>query len=112
MAEAKVKEITLPVAGMSCAACVSKVEKALEGLDGVAAAKVNLAASKAGVEYDPAACSLADMEQAITGVGYEVPWDRIELLVLGMMGTHCQENIERAVGTLDCVSKVRVNLGT
>ena len=97
---------------MSCAACVNKVEKALAGLNGVASARVNLAAAKAGVEYDPAACSLADMEQAIAGVGYEVPWDRIELLVLGMMGTHCQQNIERAVGALDGVARVQVNLGT
>src|SRR3990172_7375962 len=72
MAEAKVKEITLPVAGMSCAACVSKVEKALEGLDGVAAAKVNLAASKAGVEYDPAACSVAQIRKAVRDLGYQV----------------------------------------
>jgi Cu+-exporting ATPase len=112
MAEGKAKEVTLPVAGMSCAACVNKVEKALEGLKGVASARVNLAAAMAGVEYDPAACSLADMEQAIAGVGYEVPWDRIELLVLGMMGTHCQQNIERAVGALGGVARVQVNLAT
>ena len=50
MSEGKAKEVTLPVAGMSCAACVNKVEKALEGLHGVASARVNLAAAKAGVE--------------------------------------------------------------
>ena len=65
MAKGKVEEITLPVAGMSCAACVNKVEKVLKGLPGVADAKVNLAAAKAGVEYDPAACSLTDMAEAI-----------------------------------------------
>jgi len=112
MAEGKLKEITLPVAGMSCAACVNKVEKALKGLPGVASAKVNLAAAKAGVEYDPAACSLTDIAEAISSIGYEVPWDRIELLVLGMMGSHCQQNIEQAVGALDGVAKVEVNLGT
>jgi Cu+-exporting ATPase len=112
MAKGKVEEITLPVAGMSCAACVNKVEKVLKGLPGVADAKVNLAAAKAGVEYDPAACSLTDMAEAIQGIGYEVPWDRIELLVLGMMGTHCQTIIEKAVGDLDGVAKVEVNLGT
>ena len=112
MAKGKVEEITLPVAGMSCAACVNKVEKVLKGLPGVADAKVNLAAAKAGVEYDPAACSLTDMAEAIEGIGYEVPWDRIELLVLGMMGTHCQQNIEQAVGALEGVARVEMNLGT
>jgi Cu+-exporting ATPase len=112
MAKGKVEEITLPVAGMSCAACVNKVEKVLKGLPGVAGAKVNLAAAKAGIEYDPAACSLTDMAEAVRGIGYEVPWDRIELLVLGMMGTHCQTIIEKAVGELDGVAGVEVNLGT
>ena len=41
-----------------------------------------------------------------------MPWDRIELLVLGMMGTHCQSIIEKAVGEMDGVAKVEVNLGT
>ena len=41
-----------------------------------------------------------------------MPWDRIELLVLGMMGTHCQSIIEKAVGELEGVAKVEVNLGT
>jgi len=112
MAKGKVEEITLPVAGMSCAACVNKVEKVLKGLPGVADAKVNLAAAKAGVEYDPAACSLTDMAEAVRGIGYEVPWDRIELLVLGMMGSHCQTIISKAVGELEGVAKVEVNLGT
>ena len=48
MAKGKVEEITLPVAGMSCAACVNKVEKVLKGLPGVADAKVNLAAGQGG----------------------------------------------------------------
>src|SRR3990172_3108076 len=112
MAETEVKEIALPVAGMTCAACVNKVERVLRGLPGVAGARVNLAAAKAGVEYDPAAVSLAELERAITDIGYQVPWDRLELLVLGMMGSHCQQIIERAVGELEGVASVKVNLGT
>ncbi|MFQ5879567.1 MAG: copper ion binding protein, partial [Dehalococcoidia bacterium] len=107
-----VKEITLPVAGMSCAACVNKVEKALRGLDGVEATNVNLAAAKAGVAYDPSLVGLEEMERAVEEIGYEVPWDRNELLVLGMMGTHCQQTIEKAVGEMDGVVRVKVNLGT
>src|SRR4030065_722857 len=106
MGRGKWEEVPLPVAGMSCAACVNKVEKVLKGLPGVADAKVNLAAAKAGVEYDPAACSLTDMAEAVRGIGYEVPWDRIELPVLGMMGTHCQTIIEKAVGDLAGGAKV------
>ena len=47
------KSVSLPVTGMTCAACARRVEKALLGTDGVRAANVNLAAEKATVEYDP-----------------------------------------------------------
>ncbi len=106
-----VQEITIPVAGMTCASCVSKVEKALKGL-AVQAASVNLAASKAGVVFDPEACTLPDMQRAVRDIGYEVPWARLELLVLGMMGTHCEEIIKKALSAMSGVVSVAVNLGT
>jgi Cu+-exporting ATPase len=41
-----------------------------------------------------------------------VPWERLELLVLGMMGSHCEEIITRALSELPGVVRVQVNLGT
>lgn len=104
--------MVLPVSGMTCAACVAKVTKALEGIDGVAGARVNLVAGRAGVDYDPRRVSPDQLERAIHDIGYEVPWDRIDLLVLGMMGTHCETIIGKAVGELPGVVRVKVNLGT
>ncbi len=109
---AGLQEVTLPVSGMTCAACVRKVEKVLKGLPGVEDATVNLSAGKAGVVFDPAACALPDMEKAIEEIGYEVPWSRIQLLVLGMMGTHCEDAIKTALGGMAGVVSVEVNLGT
>src|SRR3989337_4006111 len=92
--QTKLEELTVPVAGMTCAACVMTIEKALRGLHGVRDATVSLAGGKASVRLDPGACTLPDIERAIEDVGYEVPWARLELLVLGMMGgAHCEENI-------------------
>jgi len=107
-----VQEMTIPVAGMTCASCVVKVEKALLGLPGVQAATVNLAAGKAGVRFDPEVCTLPAMERAIHDIGYEVPWSRLELLVLGMMGSHCEGIIKRTMGAMPGVVSVAVNLGT
>ena len=45
---------TLPVEGMTCASCVSRVEKALAALPGVQEATVNLATETAAVKADPA----------------------------------------------------------
>ena len=62
--------------------------------------------------YDPHQAGPQQMVGAITALGYTVPWERVDLLVLGMMGTHCQSIIERAVGELPGVVSVTVNLGT
>ncbi len=111
-AASRSERIVLPVAGMTCAACVNRVEKALKRLNGVRDARVNLAAANAGVLYEPEAVGLPEMEKVVRDIGYEVPWDRIELLVLGMMGTHCEGTIKDALGQMAGVVEVRVNLGT
>jgi Cu+-exporting ATPase len=106
------ERITIPVGGMHCAACVSKVEKVLGEVAGVEEAQANLATANAAVVCDLAQLSLPAVEEAVRGIGYQVPWERLELLVLGMMGTHCQEIIERSVGELPGVVRVQVNLAT
>ena len=106
------ERITIPVSGMHCAACVSKVESALGDLPGVEQAQANLAASSAAVVCDLDQLSLPAVEEAVRDIGYQVPWERLELLVLGMMGSHCQDRIERAVGELPGVVRVQVNLAT
>jgi Cu+-exporting ATPase len=67
-----VEKITLPIGGMTCASCVSHVERALWSVDGVVSATVNLATEKATVEYLPGVANLADFKRAVTDVGYEV----------------------------------------
>jgi Cu+-exporting ATPase len=64
---------TLPVAGMTCASCVGRVERALRKVPGVSAASVNLAAQSASVEYLPGAVSVDDLRAAVEGAGYSVP---------------------------------------
>ncbi len=107
-----IEEITVPVAGMTCAACVSVIEKTLRGLPGVREATVSLAGGKAAVELDPEACTLHDIERAIEDVGYEVAWSRLQLLVLGMMGAHCEENIGGALKALPGVVSVQATSAT
>ncbi|MEE8403291.1 MAG: heavy metal translocating P-type ATPase [Candidatus Hydrothermarchaeaceae archaeon] len=69
--QANVEKATIPVGGMTCASCVSAIEKALQ-LDGVTRADVNLATEKATVEYFPSQISLSGIKKAITDTGYKV----------------------------------------
>ncbi len=68
--EAEEREVTIPIEGMTCAACSQRVEKALLRLDGVSKASVNLATEKATILYDPKATKLSAIKQSIEKAGY------------------------------------------
>jgi Cu+-exporting ATPase len=70
--------VELPVLGMTCAACVRRVERAIGNVPGVTRAEVNLPLSRAHVEMDPARATAAAAVAAIRGAGYEVPADALE----------------------------------
>ncbi|MDR1808635.1 MAG: heavy metal translocating P-type ATPase [Propionibacteriaceae bacterium] len=63
--------VTIPVGGMTCAACVKRVEKFIGRLDGVERVSVNLATEKATVAYNPLALRVTAIKEAITQAGYE-----------------------------------------
>src|SRR5688572_14295172 len=58
-------QLDLPVLGMTCAACVRRVERAVAAVPGVARADVNLALSRARIELDPAIATPAAAVAAI-----------------------------------------------
>ncbi|WP_423816185.1 heavy metal translocating P-type ATPase [Rhodocaloribacter litoris] len=65
-------ELTLGIRGMTCAACVRRVEKALRGVDGVLEADVNLATERATVRYVAGVTAPSDLRAAVRGAGYDV----------------------------------------
>lgn len=65
-----VREVTIPIGGMTCASCVAAVDRALTGLEGVSEASVNLATEKAKVVYDPSVVRLSNIKEAIEKAGY------------------------------------------
>ncbi|MEJ2314379.1 MAG: heavy metal translocating P-type ATPase [Nitrospirota bacterium] len=69
---ATVAKQTLPIKGMTCAACAARVKEALGSLDGVLSADVNLATERATVEYIPSQVGVRDFKRAVKDAGYEV----------------------------------------
>ena len=63
-------ELTLPVGGMTCAACVGHVEHALLALPGVDAAAVNLMTRSAKVSFDPSKQQPDALVAAVNEAGY------------------------------------------
>ena len=63
------EHLDLPITGMTCASCASRVEKKLNTLEGVAAS-VNYATEKATVDYDAGAVAPEHLLQAVEAAGY------------------------------------------
>ena len=62
-------EITLELEGMTCASCASRIERGLNGLDGVQAS-VNLAMEQAAVHYDESSLDVDALLAAVEEAGY------------------------------------------
>ncbi len=63
-------KVTIPVSGMTCAACSGRVQRALEKQPGVRDAAVNLMTGSATVRFDPASTGPATLVEAIRATGY------------------------------------------
>lgn len=64
--------IELQIEGMTCASCVSRIERALEKVPGVISASVNLATEKAIVVVASGAATRSSLEASVRTTGYEV----------------------------------------
>ncbi len=62
---------TIKVEGMSCGHCQMRVKKAVEAVDGVQKAEVNLQNKQVVVEYDEGKANLEKLKAAIKEAGYE-----------------------------------------
>ncbi len=103
------RALAFPVEGMSCAACATRIQKALEKLEGVRGVEVDLALERARVELAPEG-SLAEVVQAVERTGYGVPRETVTLAIEGMSCAACVRRIEQALRRVPGVLEARVNL--
>ena len=109
---------SLPIEGMTCASCVTRVEKALCSVPGVGEASVNLASETAELATAPAGRgvvappSLQAAVSAVEKAGYEVPRQTWRLRVLGMTCASCVGRVEKALARVPGVLSASVNLAT
>ncbi|MBJ9749060.1 heavy metal translocating P-type ATPase [Burkholderia cepacia] len=117
--------IELDIDGMTCASCVSRVEKALAKVPGVTRASVNLATERATVDAAPDVTA-ARLAEAVKQAGYgatpvagaaippaasTAPAD-LELDIDGMTCASCVGRVEKALAAVPGVARVAVNLAT
>ncbi len=72
MKKIETEKISIPIEGMTCASCVTRVEKAIANAPGVKKVSVNLATEKALVEIDPKEFDFNLIKAAVEESGYKV----------------------------------------
>ena len=103
---------TLGVEGMTCAACSTRVEKALAAVPGVEEATVNLATERATVRFDAAETTPLALAEAVRQAGYDVRTEEVSFAVGGMTCAACVGRVEKALQGADGVVEASVNLAT
>ncbi|UCH87690.1 MAG: cadmium-translocating P-type ATPase [Dehalococcoidia bacterium] len=115
MVEDKAREkqqVTIPVKGMTCVSCVSRVERALKKVPGVSEAAVNLASERATVMHDRRASSVEDLFKAVEDAGYEPRRESLTVGVEGMTCASCVRRVETALKKVPGVLSASVNLAS
>lgn len=112
MSQEKNRTLRVPVKGMHCASCSSRVERVVGALEGVEKASVNLATEELTATFDPARIAPEDLAGAVAAAGFELelPGAELEFEITGMHCASCSSRIERALSGLEGVAKAVVNL--
>ncbi len=91
---------------MHCASCVSTIEKAIAGQDGVIRVSVSLLDGKAVVEYDPDKVDRTRLEQAVEQTGYRAVRAKMLINLSPSPSAEQWDEIERTLRDLDGVIDV------
>jgi len=65
-----IREIMLPISGMTCASCAKAVQRAVAKLDGIHEVNVNFATENAKVVYDSSQTRISEIKAAVAKAGY------------------------------------------
>ncbi|KAL4838334.1 hypothetical protein H8958_009376 [Nasalis larvatus] len=110
----------LQIKGMTCASCVSNIERNLQKEAGVLSVLVALMAGKGEVKYDPEVIQPLEIAQLIQDLGFEAAVmedsagsdGNIELTITGMTCASCVHNIESKLTRTNGITYASVALAT
>ena len=104
--------LDLPVEGMTCASCSSRLQRALSAVDGVEQANVNLITERAALTVDPDRAPPPAVVEAIRDAGFDVPPQTARLAIGGMTCASCAGRVEHALRATPGVITAQVNLAS
>ncbi|HET7314988.1 heavy metal translocating P-type ATPase [Salinisphaera sp.] len=112
MTQNTIRNIDFGIDGMMCGACVVRVEKKLNKVEGVENATVNLATERAKVALDTRVNDVSALFDSVASAGYETRTETLDFKVDGMTCGACVARVEKKLGKLDGVIDATVNLST
>jgi Cu+-exporting ATPase len=107
--------VQVPVSGMHCAACSSRIERVIGRMPGVTDIAVNLADESMRVSFDQGQVDLDAIAEKVAGLGFklETPEPALTTVDLAIGGMHCaacSSRIERVTRRLPGMSEATINL--
>ncbi len=90
-----IREVSIPISGITCASCVNAIEKSIRKLNGINEVSVNLATEKAKVVYDSSSTRISEIKDAISKAGYKA----LEIEA-GVQADHERERREKEMKSL------------
>ncbi len=112
VSKSSLSSVTIPITGMSCAACSGRIEKGLNALPGVVSANINLVMGKGTIDYEPEQIEISEMVELIRDLGFNVAEENEEFLISGMSCAACSARVEKRLNSLPGVQNAVVNLTT
>ncbi|XP_010081366.1 PREDICTED: copper-transporting ATPase 2 [Pterocles gutturalis] len=118
--EVTAEKCFLQITGMTCASCVSTIERNLQKEDGIVSVLVALMAGKAEIKYKPEFIQPLEIAQLIRNLGFEATViedhaeteGNVELLITGMTCASCVHNIESKLMRTNGIFYASVALAT
>ncbi len=107
-----IKQLTLPITGMTCANCVATVERNLKKLDGVQNAVVNLSSERATVDFESDKLGLSEVIARVNRAGYGVATGEADLVIKRLSDDNDARRLEKALAKLEGVLEAQVTFTT
>lgn len=103
------KRVSIDIQGMTCGACVARLERAFNRTDGIEKANVNLPLEKATLVVDPAIVAFDDLRSVVERTGFDVGTQSRIYFIDGMIEPGHANLVEDALFNVPGVLSVDVN---
>ena len=103
------QRVSIDIQGMTCGACVARLERAFNRADGIEKANVNLPLEKATLVVDPKIIAFDDLKAIVERTGFDIGTQSRIYFVDGMTEPGHATLVEEALFNVSGVLSVDVN---